>query len=262
MLRPLRAFAALLAAAFMLTGCMKIDMNLTIDADKDVIDGSLIFAMDKQVLALSGKSPEESFKDTGQLDDLPKGSRSEIYDDGKFYGRKLFFEQVPFAEFNSTTDGPRISHADGRYVFSFDAESADLGDAAVLGPALDSIEYTIAVTFPGNVIERDSKARLEGRTVSWVLKLSEKHELRAVSEEPSSFPWLLLGAVAGLFGLLVVVGIIVLAVRMNKSAAEPALVAHHTDPDMPTAVIQPAPETLPLNEPTPQDRASGTDPKP
>ncbi len=220
-LRPLRALAALVVVAFALTGCMKIDITVAIDGGRDVLNGSLIFAMEKNILTMDGKSPEEGFKATeDELSTLPKGTRNEVYDDGRYYGRRVHFENMPFSEFNAADDGPRITHENGKYIFTYDTDPADLGDIAALGAqVLDSIQYTVSVTFPGEVVERDAKAMLEGRTVKWNLKVSDGHNLRAVSEEPTRFPWLLLGAVAGLFGLLVVAGIVALAIRMNRRPA-------------------------------------------
>lgn len=230
--RPLRAVLALVVTAVMLTGCMKIDMSLTIDGGRDTVNGSLIFAVDKQVLALSGKSPEESFKDTqGSLDaDMPKGTRTEVYDDGKFYGQKIIYDNVAFSEFSASKGAPKITHENGRYIFTMAADMSSKPGFPGGQQILSSIEVKITVTFPGDVIEHDPKATVSGKTASWTLKMSENHELRAVSEEGASFPWLLLGAVAGLFGLLVIAGIVVLAIRMNRREQEPALVATQTDP--------------------------------
>jgi hypothetical protein len=217
--RPLRALAALAVVAFTLTGCMKIDVAITVDGKRDVINGSFIYAVQKTLLTTNGKTLEQGFSESAadELSELPKGSRSEVYDDGKFYGRRVFFENMTFAEFNASGEGPVLTHENGRYTFTYETDATELGDFAVL-PAnvLDSIEYRMAVTFPGDIVERDERAVVQGRTVSWNLKVTEGHRLRVVAQEPSAFPWLLLGAVAGLFGLLVVGGLVVLAVRLHR----------------------------------------------
>lgn len=262
MLRPLRALAALALSAFMLAGCMKVDMDLTISGREDVVNGSLIFAVDKQVLALSGKPIEESFEDVQDGFDAktPTGTRSEVFDDGKFYGRKVIFTDVPLSEFNNQdAEAPRITHEGGQYRFTMAANMAAPQDNPGVQQLMNSIEIKVAVTFPGKVIEHDPKGVLEDRTVRWNLKMSENHQLLAVSEEPSSFPWLLLAAVAGLLGILVVLGIIVLFMRQNRK--EPALIPVQAGPageDEPTAQIVPIEPTSihpasTWNQPTPID---------
>ncbi|WP_117212968.1 LppM family (lipo)protein [Allorhizocola rhizosphaerae] len=221
MFRPLRAVAALVVAISALTGCMKIDFALTVDGERDVVNGSLVFAVAMPILTLQGQTPEQGWANVeDELSELPEGSRAEIYDDGTFYGRRIHFENMPFSEFNAAPEGPRIAHENGRYIFTFETNATELGDVATVPVEMlneiQKIEYRVSVTFPGDVVERDDKAVLQGRTVTWTLRVSENHDLRAVAEEPEGFPWLLLGLVAGLFGLLVLAGIVALAMRMSR----------------------------------------------
>jgi hypothetical protein len=223
-----------LLTVFALTGCMKVQMDLAIDGQSDAVNGSMVFAIDKQVLALSGKAPQESFDSSVKdLKQLPAGTRAEPYDDGKYYGRKVFFDKVAFAQFNKADpSSPHFEHRDGKYYFTMngDMTQADLGpQAAVIKNILDQIEMKVAVTFPGKVIERDNLATLEGNTVSWTVKMSSAHQFRAVSEEPSALNWVLVGSVGGVFGVLVVAGIVVLAIRLNRKPAASAL----EEPTMP-----------------------------
>jgi hypothetical protein len=85
--------------------------------------------------------------------------------------------------------------------------------------ALANLEITISVTFPGKVIEHDRQSILQDRTVVWRMKLADFRGIKAVSQEQSTFPWMLLAIVTGLFGTLVVAGILVLALRMNRKPA-------------------------------------------
>lgn len=220
--RPLACSLTALLTVFALSGCVKIQMDFGVDPENDRVTGWTVFAIDKQVLALSGKPPEESFNNSAKdLKTFPSGTRSEVYDDGKFYGRKVFFENVPFAEFNKADPGsPHFEHKDGKYYFTMDLSHTDLGPFTAAGKqVLDQIEVKVSVTFPGKVIERDNLATLEGNTVSWTVKMSSGHQFRAVSEEPTALGWILVASVASLFGLLVVAGIVVLAIRLNRKPA-------------------------------------------
>lgn len=221
-MRTLRALTSLsgllIIAAFALTGCMKLDMNLSIDPRNDTLNGTFIVAVDKNVLTMGGKTAEEGFATTEKtLKEIPAGTRSEVYDDGKFYGRKIIFDKYPLAQFNRQSPSASVVHQDRQYIFRMDGTNPVAASTpAQLLNALANFEITIAVTFPGKVIEHDPQSTLEDRTVRWRMKLADFRAIRAVSQEESSFPWMLLVVVAGLFGVLVVTGIVVLALRLNR----------------------------------------------
>jgi hypothetical protein len=224
-MRPLRALIALLFAAVTLTGCMKLDMNLEISESQDTVNGSMIFAIQKTYLTMGGKSPAEAFNDSKSLTEgLPAGSRTEVYEDAKFYGQRIIFENVPFSEFNDgEPDSPNLSHADGRYTFTLTAGGTeDDPQMEAFGDVFKEIEMTIAVTFPGRVIEHDDLAKVDGRKVTWVLPMDEKHTLRAVAEEASSM-WLLMVIGGGLLGVLLLGAIIFIAIRATRRPHDPAL---------------------------------------
>lgn len=252
--RPLRTLTALALVAFSLTGCMKLDLAMTVNSD-DTLDGTVIVALDKSVLGLSGKSAEEAFANAeGSLSDLPEGSRTEVYDDGKYYGKKVVYDDLPFADFNSGQPGaPSITHADGKYVFTADLRTgnADLGpQAELMRPFLSSVQITFAVTFPGDVVEHDAKAVVDGRTVRWNVAVGGRNELRAVAEEGSAFPWLVVAVVGGVFGLGVIVGIVLLGIWLSRRRAGGA----PADPGAPAPVAQPYPtQAYPVAQPAGPD---------
>ena len=217
-MRKLRALTALIIAAFALTGCMKLDMDLSIDGRNDTLNGSFIVAVDKNVLTMDGKSAEEGYAKTeAGLRELPAGTRSEVYDDGRFYGRRILFERYSLVEFNRQNPSASIVHEGDKYVFSMDGTNPVASSTpAQLVTALANMEITISVTFPGKVIEHDQQSILQDRTVIWKMKLADFRAIRAVSQEESGFPWMLAAIVTGLFGTLVVAGILVMALRMNR----------------------------------------------
>ncbi|MBV1854965.1 LppM family (lipo)protein [Catellatospora tritici] len=242
--RPIRALAALALVAFGLSGCMKLDMDLTVNSN-DTLDGTAIVALDRSLLSMSGKSPQEAFDSAGDsVKDLPKGSRTEVYDDGKFYGKKIIYDDLSFAAFNSGAAGaPRIEHANGKYTFTADLKTgaSDLGPQAELArPFLSGIQITIALTFPGDIVEHDSRAQVDGRKVTWRLSLGEDNRLRAVAEDGPAFPWVVVAAVGGVAGLAVIVGIVVLAVWLTRRHATPA-------PADPASPAYPADESHPMS---------------
>lgn len=226
---PLRALAALAVATFTLTGCMKVDMNLTINAD-DTVSGTAILALDKRLAGLVGKSEDELVseltKDTGNI---PKGAKQEKYAEGDFVGAKYTFEKAKLSEFSD--NDLKIVHKDGKY--TFDAKM-DLADVKLDDPAAksfaDSFVFKISITFPGEVLEHNGK--LDGKTVTWNPKAGQSTDLHAVSEEGSSIPWTLIIVGVGVLLLLIVAVVVVLLVVLSKkkAAAVPAAEADGTGP--------------------------------
>ncbi|HEX5950895.1 MAG TPA: hypothetical protein VFZ96_07825, partial [Actinomycetota bacterium] len=53
--RTLGRWALIASLAVLLTGCLKLDMQLDVQAD-DTVDGSVVFAVNKDVLSLTGGS--------------------------------------------------------------------------------------------------------------------------------------------------------------------------------------------------------------
>ena len=250
----LRTLAALALVAFSLTGCMKLDLDMTVNSD-DTLDGTVVLALDKSVLKLSGKDPEQAFSSAESgMSDLPEGSRTEVYDDGKYYGKKIVYDDLPLADFNSGKPGaPSLTHADGKYVFTADLGTgvADLGrQAELMRPFLSGIRITFAVTFPGEVVEHDSRAVVDGRTVRWDLQVGEDNKLRAVAED-SSFPWPVVAVVGGVLGLLVIAGIVVLAVSLSRRQRAAQAVVDSA-PAYPAAGPPPDPAPAPPADPPPQ----------
>jgi hypothetical protein len=220
---------------------MKLEMDLAI-GEEDTVSGSLVFAVEKAVLAQNQtRSAPDLINDAlAGVGAMPTGSRTETYEDNKYFGRKVIFDRMPLAEFNRKDGkGPQIIHSGGLYTFTMNGDTTtfDLGTGPQVNAVrslLNDTEVRISLTFPGRVIERDNLATLDGQTVSWRLKMGTGHQFKAVSEEPATFPWLLVAGVSAVFAILVIVGIVVLATRLNRRPrpiAEPMLtpVVQHVD---------------------------------
>jgi hypothetical protein len=219
-MRPLKACLALVVAAFALTGCMKLELAIAVDGD-DTVSGTLIYAVEKEVLEkVPNTTPRQVIKDVlTKLAAMPAGTRSEEYEDAKYLGHKVIFDRMPLAEFNRKDGtGPQLVHSGGLYTFTMNGDTAtmDLGPDLTYYDILNNTEVRISVAFPGRVIERDNLATLDGQTVNWRVKMGSKHQFKAVSEEPSTFPWPLVAGVSGLFGLLAIFGIVVLVIRLRR----------------------------------------------
>jgi hypothetical protein len=217
-----------------LTGCLKIDIGLTVHGN-DTVSGSAILGIDKRVVALTGQSEDEIIRSMTENSDtqLPPGARTEQYRDDTFIGVRVIFDNVTLADFNSDSTGPgdlRIEHTEGQFRVT---GNVDLSDVDMSDPALSNIagsfQTRVAITMPGRVVEHNGS--LSGRTVTWHPAAGEITEIRAVSAEPLRLlgrdidrPWhVALAAVLGLgtcLVFLVAAGLLIFwLVRRNRRAA-------------------------------------------
>jgi hypothetical protein len=186
---PLLGVLALLVVS--LTGCLKIDADLSIDGD--VLNGTLLTALNQDAAAQLELDPAEVFAtENDELTTLP-GVSAEPYDDGTWAGTALTFDQVSIEQLNQLSegdpDGLRIIRDGGAGTyqlslvldFSFLSELAEEEPAPGVDPAalLESFDVTVAVTFPGAVTEHNGQ--LSGTTVTWSPEPGERAELRAVA---------------------------------------------------------------------------------
>jgi hypothetical protein len=236
--RALGVCAAALVAAFALSGCLKLDMDLKINSD-DTVSGTVIMAFSKAFVAQTG-SDEQSFVDQMMNDpdvksQLPAGGRTEKYSDGDYVGMKVILDKVTLAEFNQDGeegDSLRITHTGGKYHVSGAMDlSADAvgGENPFSGAGADmaaSFKVRIAITFPGKVTAHTGK--LSGKTVVWEPKLGEKTTIEATAEEASSFPVAVVAGVGG--GLLLVILAVVVFLLLRRKPTEPAMVTTGAPP--------------------------------
>lgn len=191
-------FAAFATAALMLSGCIKLDMALTVNSD-DTVDGTLIFGVSKQLLELTGQSPEDLLTEAPIPTDV-EGVSSEPYEDEEFQGQQVTLDGVPLDEFNqgsfaggtgatgttASADQLQIVREGNNYVVSgaFDLSSvgASTGATGATGfPGAEelfrSAEMKISITFPGAVVR--SNGRVDGNTVTWTPRVGERLEIQA-----------------------------------------------------------------------------------
>lgn len=207
--------------ALVLSGCVKLDMDLELQSD-DTIDGSMILAVSRQLAELSGTDPaelaEQMREEALSGEGMPEGSSVETYEDDDFVGSEVTFEGAPLDAF-SDEDSLRITRDGDDFVV---AGEMDLTDTSTEGLDLMSgVDIRIAITFPGAVSDADGE--IDGRTVTWVAEPGEitTFNARGAAEAGAlagSLLWLVVGGVA----LLVVVLVVVLLVVRSRRKAAPA----------------------------------------
>ncbi|MGN9917417.1 LppM family (lipo)protein [Micromonospora palomenae] len=240
-----RAFrlAVCLALVAVLTGCMQLNIGLTVNAD-DTIDGQLLLTADKRFLTTDNRTVQVGFAELRQnIPTLPKGEER-VYENEGFYGSLITYHHTPLKDF--TSESVKLVREDDLYRFSLPLDPKKYGGKVAEQDPLNQarfmqlMSFEISLTFPGRVI--DTNGTRIGRSVTWKVVANQEKplELRAVAEaapkpspsataaaspggdEGGSFPWLLVvGAVVVLLVVGAVVAVLLLR-RRGRSAAAPA----------------------------------------
>lgn len=176
------AFAVL---ALLLTGCIKLNMNLLINPN-DTVSGTIQVGVQKEILELTGQSLEDLLgTDVPIPSDVP-GVTQEPFDDGEFVGQQFTFESVPLAEFAGTgAEEISITRSGDTYVITgtLDLSSGLSGASGLTGfgasgaELFESADLSIAFTFPGDVIE--ANGQVDGNTVTYTPTFGERLEINA-----------------------------------------------------------------------------------
>lgn len=185
-----------LLGLFLLSGCFKVDMDMTVKSD-DTVSGTMVVGLKDSFIEMmnsmggtEGTDPSDMF----QTGDLPEGTSVEDYKQDGFTGQKVTFNDVPLDKLSETTsgeDGSDLSIVRDGDVFrltgNFDMSTGDPGTGGepfdVEALMADS-EVRIQFTFPGEVTE--SNGEVDGNTVTWTPKIGEANELTAVADAKES----------------------------------------------------------------------------
>jgi hypothetical protein len=184
--RALRSIATLAGLTLLLAGCLKLDMAITISPD-DTVDGEMVFAVNKQLLELTGQNVDDVLGDTTVPSDV-EGATQEPYEDEDFVGTQVTFEDVALSDLSEGSDPDALTivrsgdtyEVDG--VMDLSTDDADLQGNPFedqITQAFDTAELRIAITFPGEVLE--TNGQVDGTTVTWEPVFGERNVLTAVA---------------------------------------------------------------------------------
>jgi hypothetical protein len=281
----LGAAVVALLATVLLGGCLKLDADFTV-SDDDTVAGTFVFAVDKQLLALTGQDASSLTEQvqSGLETDAPTAGTisAEPYEDDDFVGATVTFSDVPLDDFNVPgAEGPgdalTITHDGDEFQVSgqLDFELGELPGGEG-GPNIDELlassepELSIALTFPGEVTSANGS--IDGCTVTWEPSLTEPTSFEATADDSGGctesikwWAWILIG-----LGVLVLIGGIVAIVRTIKKekARRPS-----SQPTGPAAAASGAaataasaeelpPESTPLTMPPPEPPTAPEPPAP
>ncbi|MEH1165077.1 DUF3153 domain-containing protein [Micromonospora sp. CPCC 205539] len=252
--KALRVAVCLLLLAA-LSGCMQLNMGLTVNAD-DTVDGQLLLTAEKSVLTARNKNIPAAFAELRQnIPALPAGEET-TYNDAKFFGSQITYRRAPLKTFDS--ESVKLVRDGDLYRFTLPLDPKKYGGkVAEQNPQqqqafMKLMSFEISVTFPGRVI--DTNGTINGRSVSWKVDPNQDKpaELRAVAEAPprpsaspaaasddgGGFPWLLVvGGVVLLLLVLAVVGVLLL--RRRRPTAPAAATPGPTSPGPPAGAPGP-----------------------
>ncbi|MEU4790819.1 DUF3153 domain-containing protein [Micromonospora tulbaghiae] len=254
-LRRSRAFglAVCLALVAILSGCMQLNLGLTVN-DDDTVSGQLLLTAPKSVLKQRNPDPAVAFAELRpNIPSLPPGAETR-YEDATSYGIQITYRKTPLAQF--TSESVNLVRDEDLIRFSLPLDPNKYGgkvgqqDPRQQQAFMTLMAFEISVTFPGRVL--DTNGTVTGRSVSWkvIANQPKPAELRAVAQAPpppatspaavvtgnGSFPWL--PVVAGVVVLLLVAGVVlVLLLRRRRSRGVPDAAAAPTA----TAAAGPAP---------------------
>jgi hypothetical protein len=277
---------AFLALAVLLTGCIKLNVDLGINAD-DTVNGAVVLGVQKELLELTGQSAEDLL---GDADLIPTGATGvvvEPFEDDEFVGQQIIFEDLPISEFNSgalgasgatgisgvTGAGDNLNIArEGETFVVTGALDLSSGLSGATGPfagtggaqLFENADIQISITFPGEVVQANGE--VDGNTVTYVPEFGERLEINAtgsaidngqaadvVGGSDSFLPLLLI--IAGVAVVLLVIIFLVVRSRSNKDggAGTPTGLGEPTLPGATPGVPapQPAPPTTPPAPPMP-----------
>lgn len=258
--------------AVLMSACLKLDMNLNVSSD-NTVSGSVIFAVEKSLLELSGQSFDDILGSTAPLPSDAQGVTVKDYEDDQFAGKEYTFDSVPLAQFSGDSSGQLSITREGD-VFHVSG-TLDLSSVGATGPSglsgfdpgqfLEGAELKIRITFPGEVTS--SNGEVSGNSVTWVPVIGESLDLQATADATGSgsgsgsnlMMLLIIGGVVVV--VAVVIGVVVSQRRKPAAAtAGPAMDGGYSPPSAGPTPAGPPSAVPPSAEPTPP--APGSPPPP
>jgi hypothetical protein len=238
------------ALVLLLAGCFKVNMDVEVSPE-NTVSGSAIIAVDESLLELSGQSADQLFQEM-DLSDLPPGATLDRYEEDGFIGQEITFEEMPLTTFtqNNALSGSGASPGAGEELNiarqgeefhvtgAFDMTGQEFTGTQIPDQFLDSFEFRISITFPGEV--RSATGEIDGNTVTWEPKIGENTRVEAVASAiPSeSSPLLMILLVAA--GALVLGAIAFLLTHRKAPAPAAGPIGDGT-----TVPIEGVPPTMP-----------------
>jgi hypothetical protein len=281
---------AFVALVFLMTGCIKLNMNLGINSD-NTVSGTVEFGVQKELLDLTGQNVEDLLGSDAPFPSSAPGVTIEPFDDGEFAGQQFMFEDLPIEQFNSggiagasgataggAGDTLQIARQGDTFVVTgvLDLSSGLSGATGPFGGTggaqfFESAEIRIAITFPGEVLQAPG-GKIDGNTVTYVPEFGERLEINAtgsavdngeaadvVGGSDSFLPLILI--IGGVALVLLIVLLLVVRGRKNKGET-PSGFGEAGSAAAPVSAPPAAPTSAPSTDATPTSAAPTDAPPP
>ncbi len=160
--RARRGLSALLLLPLLLvlSGCFRLDMGLTINAD-ETVDVAMEIGDLTGLASRDDLNCEDLESEIADSPDEIDFAVEDIELDGNV-GCRL---TATGGSINAMTgEGMTIEKVDDTFVFTFDGDDSGMGDFTDMPSGMEP-EVSVSVTFPGEVIEADGE--IDGNTVRW-----------------------------------------------------------------------------------------------
>ena len=288
--RTTSRIGAFVALVFLMTGCIKLNMNLGINSD-NTVSGTVEFGVQKELLDLTGQNVEDLLGSDAPFPSSAPGVTIEPFDDGEFAGQQFIFEDLPIEQFNSgglagasgataggAGDTLQIARQGDTFVVTgvLDLSSGLSGATGPFGGTggaqfFESAEIRIAITFPGEVLQAPG-GEIDGNTVTYVPEFGERLEINAtgsaadngeaadvVGGSDSFLPLILI--IGGVALALLIVLLLVVRGRKNKGET-PSGFGEAGSAAAPVSAPPAAPTSAPSTDATPTSAAPTDAPPP
>lgn len=191
MKRILKAVALAISVALVTSGCMKIEMGLTVSSS-DTVSGTAIVAFSKKMIEAgnaNGATPD--MFDTAGMFGEGTGVTAENYSDDKFIGTKYSFDEIGLDKFYSASGSTSlriIRKGDELIVGGAIDTSGGASDVdAVRGnPAtaelFEDSALIVSISLPGEI--KSTNGKLSGNTIVWEAQIGDRVVFEAVSLAP------------------------------------------------------------------------------
>ena len=204
MIRRIQVAIASAAILFVTTGCMKVDMDLTVK-ENDTVSGSMILAFSNDAIELAGSMGSNSPLNTDSLVTEQPGITTEPFKDADYTGTKITFDEKPFSEFSTGTsadtlqfkrDGDIISVSGALNMSGDDPTNIEqLKSNPLTSGLFEMSDISISITLPGKVLE--STGSIVGNTVTYTGEIGDNILIDAKADVSTGLDILPL-AIAGL----------------------------------------------------------------
>jgi hypothetical protein len=210
-----------------LAGCVRFQADLNV-SDHDTLDGDIVVAVITNDEPDSADNAREAAANIENqlLPDLrgADGVTATPYEQDDYVGTRFSLSGTPIDALGGGSDGALTLTREGdEYVFSgrldFTPGEEPTAGEEVDGDAGDS-DLTVAISFPGDVIEHNGE--ISGNKVTWATTLEGSVDMEARASAIPNGPPAWLWIVAGGAVLLIVLALIGMIMRLRRRAGTPA----------------------------------------